>query len=174
MSKQKVAAAGAPGAQEAAPAPGVVGNLPTPGAPEAAPARDTSGHPGREHRGRPPFPKWLVIGALAVLVACILIPKVNWRYLGDWFDARDYAPSAEVDAIRARLGLTDYADTVFRATAPVLEDNASFNAHCESFDAEISIVGCYTNDTIYRNFGVDRGARTFARDLGSPLARGAG
>ena len=120
-----------------------------PEASEAAPARDASGHPGREHTGRPPFPKWLVIGALAVLVACILIPKVNWRYIGDWFDARNYAPSAEVDAIRTNLGLTDYADTVFRATAPVLEDNASFNAHCESFDAEISIVGCYTNDTIY-------------------------
>ena len=149
MSKQKVAAAGAPGVSEAVPAPGVAGSAGAPGASAAAPARDTSGHPGREHRGRPPFPKWLVIGALAVLVACILIPKVNWRYIGDWFDARDYAPSAEVDAIRANLGLTDYADTVFRATAPVLEDNASFNAHCESFDAEISIVGCYTNDTIY-------------------------
>ena len=98
---------------------------------------------------RPPFPKWLVLGALAVLVACLMIPKINWRYIGDWFDAQGYTPSAEVDAIRGSLGLSDYADTIFRATAPVLEDNAAFNAHCQSFDVEISVVGCYTGDTIY-------------------------
>lgn len=103
----------------------------------------------RAESDRAPLPKWAVIAALAVLVACVMIPRINWRYIGDWFDARGYEPSSEMAAIESRLGLTDYASTIFAATAPVLEDNANFNQHCESFDAEISVVGCYTNDTIY-------------------------
>lgn len=99
--------------------------------------------------GRPPFPKWLVITALAVLVACVMIPKINWTHIRDQILASQFEPTAEISAIESSLDLTSYASVIFLASKPVLEDNANFNAHCESYDVEISVLGCYTNDTIY-------------------------
>lgn len=99
--------------------------------------------------GRPPFPKWLVILALAVLVGCIVLPKVDWVYWRDRVLAWQYEPTSEITTIENNLKLTDYGQVIFLASHPVLEDNANFNAHCESYNVDVSILGCYTGGTIY-------------------------
>ncbi len=60
-----------------------------------------------------------------------------------------YSPSGEVLTLEEKLGFTDSAKTIFRATRPSLEDRDAFNEHCQSYDTDVSVLGCYTDNNIY-------------------------
>lgn len=60
-----------------------------------------------------------------------------------------YTPSNEIKSLEDKIGLTDDAKTTFRATKPSLETRDDFNEHCQSYDIDISVLGCYTNNQIY-------------------------
>ena len=73
----------------------------------------------------------------------------NRQQLFDTILANTYSEPAEIAAIESKLSLTDSAKTVFRASRPSLESHESFNNHCKSHDAEVSVLGCYTGGQIY-------------------------
>lgn len=73
----------------------------------------------------------------------------NRQAIFDFISANTYNPSPEISAIESRIKLTDGAKNVFRASRPSLESREAFNDHCDSYNAEVSILGCYTNGHIY-------------------------
>lgn len=85
-------------------------------------------------------------------IAFILLAIAAFRFLfypvtsTDIFRLIGYEMPSEVSALESRLNLTDFAKFTFSAVHPVLEDRDGFNKHCNSHDAEISILGCYSSD----------------------------
>lgn len=66
----------------------------------------------------------------------------NFRLIG-------YEMPSEISALEAKLPLTDSAKLTFSAVHPSLETREDFNAHCHSHDSEVSVLGCYTDGSIY-------------------------
>ena len=60
-----------------------------------------------------------------------------------------YSPSETMLSIRDSLSLTRDGERIFNASHPVLDSRDDFNRDCESFDAEVSVLGCYSNKLIY-------------------------
>ena len=88
----------------------------------------------------------IIVGALTALGLGFYF---NRQILFDLISANTYNPSPEISAIESKIRLTDNAKTVFHASRPSLEDHEEFNAHCQSHDSEISVLGCYTGGRIY-------------------------
>ena len=86
-------------------------------------------------------PKRVILSILAGLLIFEL-----FDFLGgyDYIKAALYQPTAEIDAIISRLDLTDSGLRTFKATHPELESREMFNQKCDSHDAEIYVLGCYT------------------------------
>lgn len=94
--------------------------------------------------------KTIVIGGAIVLVgvAGFLIYQ-NRVFLSDWFSSLSFSASPEFNTLENAIDLTDSAKITLRATHPSLESRDDFNKSCDSHDAEISILGCFTNNRIY-------------------------
>ena len=88
-----------------------------------------------------------LVGVVLVAIAAFVI--LNFGPLKDQYLAATYQPSAEISQIENELQLTDQGTKLFRASQPSLEDQADFNAHCDSHNAEVSVLGCYANSRIY-------------------------
>ena len=88
---------------------------------------------------------WFGIAVLCFAVYIIL--QQTWIF--DWYKGLSYAPSAEVAQIEDDLELTTTGRRIFAATHPVVEGSSEFNEHCKSHDAEVSLLGCYTDGQIY-------------------------
>lgn len=67
----------------------------------------------------------------------------------DWWKGRWYDEPAIVNEVRQSLELTPAGERIFLATQPAIEEAADFNEHCNSHEAGVSLLGCYTNDKIY-------------------------
>ena len=87
----------------------------------------------------------LPILAFALLVFAFL----NRVIISDYFKGLSYKPSAEMSEVRDALELTPRATLIFNAVHPVLDSRDDFNSHCSSNDAEVSVLGCFTSDTVY-------------------------
>lgn len=70
-------------------------------------------------------------------------------FTSDLLSNMHYSGSPEIAAIADSLKLTDHGRFVFGATNPVVEDRDSFNVHCNSYDEETSMLGCYGGSKIY-------------------------
>lgn len=88
---------------------------------------------------------WLLIVAGVMLSGWALKQPVVW----DFWMGLGYEPSTEVEEIRDDLELTDKGKRIFAATRPEVEASEGFNEHCDSHDADISLLGCYTDGRIY-------------------------
>ena len=92
--------------------------------------------------------KKIIFGTLGFLLLLQL-----FDFLGgyDYIKAMIYQPTKEVDALISNLDLTDSGKRIFKATHPELESREEFNQKCNSHDAEIYVLGCYTtgNDKIH-------------------------
>ena len=87
---------------------------------------------------------------IALIVFCLSYYRIiSTSWITDRIAAASYTPSADVAEIRDKIPLTDDAKTIFAASHPSLEDSTSFNEHCQSHNADVSILGCYTNSRIY-------------------------
>lgn len=88
----------------------------------------------------------IIVSALVVLVISFAIqqPEVQdfWKGIG-------YEPSEKMSLIQESLGLTGSGERIFKAVKPALEDRDNFNSHCETHDADVSLLGCYTGGQIY-------------------------
>lgn len=94
----------------------------------------------------------------------------------DYIKAALYQPTAEIDAIISQLDLTDSGLRTSAATHPELESREMFNQKCDSHDAEIYVLGCYTTgsdkihlyqiaDTELNGIKESTAAHAFARNL---------
>ena len=94
--------------------------------------------------------KTIIIGGAIVLVGIAgFFIYQNRVFLSDWFSSLSFSASPEFNTIENAIDLTDSAKITLRATHPELESRDDFNKSCDSHDAEISILGCFTNNRIY-------------------------
>lgn len=85
----------------------------------------------------------------AAIIGIIAAYFFNTSAVQDRLKNINYTPSEEIVALEEKIGFTDGAKVVFRASRPSLETRDTFNEHCNSYDMDISVLGCYTNNTIY-------------------------
>ena len=88
-----------------------------------------------------------LIGAAAFLA-------INYRdnimtFASDTIANLTYTPPAEVAALADKLNLTDEGRKIFYASRPQIETQDEFNKNCESHDAEVSTLGCYSGGKIH-------------------------
>lgn len=88
---------------------------------------------------------WAGVAMLCLAVYAVL--QSSW--LLDTLKGIGYEPDATVAAIEADLELTDTGRRIFAATRPTVEGSEEFNEHCDSHDAEVSLLGCYADGRIY-------------------------
>lgn len=89
------------------------------------------------------------ISVAVVLVALGLSWALESRWAQDLWQGLWYQPSEGMQEIRDNLELTGDGGRIFAATQPTLEGKDDFNEHCDSHDAEVSLLGCYTEGKIY-------------------------
>lgn len=83
-----------------------------------------------------------VVMALAVYVYYFTDAKDMVKNIG-------YMVPTEVAEVAGELPLTNKGKIILAASRPELNDRKEFNENCKSHDAEISVLGCYTDETIY-------------------------
>lgn len=98
----------------------------------------------KDHKER----QWGITVAV-VLVALLISWALESRWAQDIWQGLWYQPSVGMQEIRDSLELTGKGERIFAATQPVLEGKDDFNAHCESYDREVSLLGCYTEGKVY-------------------------
>lgn len=91
--------------------------------------------------------KYAWVGVVILCLAIYAILQLPW--LMDTLKGWGYEPDANVAAIETDLELTAAGRRIFAATRPTVEGSQEFNEHCDSHDAEISLLGCYTDGRIY-------------------------
>lgn len=92
------------------------------------------------------------VNVLIVLVIVAVVGSVlafNFTTLPDRLKNLFYKAEPEITAIAEKVKLTDKGNTVFLAARPALEEATDFNEHCDSHNAEISVLGCYANGQIF-------------------------
>ena len=92
---------------------------------------------------------FITILVVALIVALGLGFYFNRQKLSDFFAASFFKATPELAAIDQKIQLTNDAHNIFYATQPSLNSRDDFNAHCNSHNDEISILGCYTGGKIY-------------------------
>ncbi len=88
---------------------------------------------------------WGILAATVVAAGAIWL---NRQWLVDWWQGKQYAPSAEMAEIRGKLGLTERGTFLFNAVRPVLNEAAEFNASCHQEPSETAVLGCYTDGQV--------------------------
>jgi len=84
----------------------------------------------------------------------ILFMTLGWVVLSSWpvqdfWHSLGYEPTAAVQEIYDELELTEQGRSIFKGVRPVLEGSEPFNAHCDSHDLEVALLGCYAGGQIY-------------------------
>lgn len=93
---------------------------------------------------------WQKYAWAGVVVLCLAVyAALQSTWLMDILKGWGYEPTENMAAIEADLELTDKGRRIFAATRPTVEGSREFNEHCDSHDAEISLLGCYTDGRIY-------------------------
>lgn len=110
-------------------------------------AYPADGWSGRSKKPRNLRPGYLV--ALVFVLAFAVTTLLNYQRISDRISAFGYTPSTEMSAIKDSLKLTADGSLIFDSSRPVLDSQSDFNEHCNSHNADISVLGCYTNRQIY-------------------------
>lgn len=89
---------------------------------------------------------WWVGLVIATVVGWMIwqIPAVQDIWMG-W----GYELEGKVAETVEGLELTEGAERILKASRPLVEESESFNEHCNSHDADISLLGCYADGKIY-------------------------
>ncbi len=88
---------------------------------------------------------WIAIVVVVIVSGWVMRQPMVW----DFWSGLGYEPSLQTGEIRDDLELTDKGKRIFAATRPEVEASEDFNEHCDSHDADISLLGCYTEGRIY-------------------------
>lgn len=85
---------------------------------------------------------------LVLLVAAGAVLWFKHNELLDWAAARGYEPSAEVAQLVSETTMTPYAQRLFYANRPVVEDKEAFNRHCTDPSEQVAVLGCFTGNRL--------------------------
>lgn len=95
----------------------------------------------------------LFVGGMVLVVALVGVMAwgiINREWIYDYVRGLAYQPTAEMNAIRNRLKLTEKGEFLFNAAWPELNERDAFNSSCRSaVDAEVAVLGCYTGGNIH-------------------------
>lgn len=83
----------------------------------------------------------------------IFVASLFWMFCGsaveDFWLGLTYEPTSEETSLREELELTNHGERILKATKLQLEDSTDFNQHCLNDNREVSLLGCYTDGSIY-------------------------
>ena len=91
---------------------------------------------------------FILVAAVVATVISLFAGKI-YRFTTDAVTNLLYSAPAEIDQIATDIGLTDSGKFIFGGSQPSIESREDFNRHCESYDSEVSTLGCYHNGKIY-------------------------
>lgn len=63
----------------------------------------------------------------------------------DWYQLRNYQPSADIAALATNTTMNDRARRLFYVYHPELNDRAQFSSHCPNNGEKTIVLGCYIN-----------------------------
>ncbi len=88
----------------------------------------------------------VLIFAAGAFVAC-----QERQTIRDYFDGREFKPTAEMQTVITNIELTDSGRRIFLATHPAIESADEFNDRCRNAETEHSghLLGCYANGKIH-------------------------
>ena len=87
-----------------------------------------------------------ILGVTLAVLGTLVGVCTDWQMLSDEITASDYTPSSGVEEITESLRLTRKGKSVFYATHPQLQKNATFNMGCGSDGSGTYTSGCYYKD----------------------------
>ena len=86
---------------------------------------------------------------LLIVIGVGVAVFLNRQWLVDYWRGHDYVPTSEMGEIEEKLNLTERGEFLFKASRPELNNSDEFNRNCLSHNAEMAVLGCYTNNTVY-------------------------
>lgn len=86
---------------------------------------------------------------LAGLIVAGVLLWNNRTTLADDFRLLGYTPPANVAALAKSIDFTPQGQRDFYVSHPAVDDKTTFNAACGSTEPGTTILGCYTNNSIY-------------------------
>ncbi|MCL1930114.1 hypothetical protein FWF93_03185 [Candidatus Saccharibacteria bacterium] len=120
---------------------------------EIVSAPKTSGRakPGANDGMEPGRKRKLTRKAIIISVLLVIGYGVwdNWQFLWDQYVIWQNPPSSEVMAMAERTTMNDYAQRIFYASVPQLNDAATFNENCTNNGSELVLLGCFYRGKIY-------------------------
>ena len=85
-----------------------------------------------------------------ILLGGLVFAAAQFEEIRDWWWLRNYQPSAQIQALADRAGLSETGRRSFYLGRPQVDDKLGFQAHCPVGEAEGSLVlGCYNQRRIY-------------------------
>ncbi len=91
----------------------------------------------------------LGLSLVVVTLGVTFFVCTNYYLVHDTLRSWSYSPTPEVASIKEKLDLTDTGDLIFKSTSPALDGSQDFNTHCQSYDQSVTILGCYSDSSIY-------------------------
>lgn len=92
---------------------------------------------------------WSLI--LLLFIAGCFVACQERQTIRDYFDARDFEPSAEIQQVIDNIDLTPVGTRVFLATHPQMQQGNVFNDRCRAADSggHGHLLGCYASGNIH-------------------------
>jgi len=87
-------------------------------------------------------------GTLLVLLAAAVLTWTNRYNIYDWSRLQSYTPSAVVEQLSSKSGMSSYGQRLFYVNYPQISDRTTFNSQCTTTEQTI-VLGCYTGTHIY-------------------------
>ena len=84
-----------------------------------------------------------------VIVGFCIGLLVNPVAMFDIFRLSGYSLEPELAALADDLDLTDAGRNIYTASHPTLDDRDSFNKNCESYNSDVTVLGCYGDKVIH-------------------------
>lgn len=91
---------------------------------------------------------WACGGAIA-LAGFIAIFLVDYGVIADRIKSMGYAPGAEMQTLIDEVNMTPRGELILKASRPSLLAMTEFNNTCQSYNPDLSVLGCYTAERIY-------------------------
>lgn len=89
--------------------------------------------------------KIIQLVTVALVLSAFVWSALNVQYIGDRIVASQFTPSPKMSQIISDLQLTDTGLFVLTTARPELNDQQSFNQHCQKKQEKTIVLGCYVS-----------------------------
>lgn len=105
-----------------------------------------------DHSGSPRPSAARTLVSYVVLAGLIVAGVLLWNnraFVSDSVRLLGYTPPADIAALASKIQFTDEGQRYFYASRPEVDDKVAFNAACGNTEFHATVLGCYTNYSIY-------------------------